>query len=79
MKTTKQIFALLLTFAVLAIGCKKEDDGPNSPTVSFEQSSLQVYENQSGEIRVKVNLSEPTQKQVQIPIEVTGTAVAGTN
>ncbi|TCN64752.1 hypothetical protein [Acetobacteroides hydrogenigenes] len=79
MKTTKQIFALLLTFAVLAIGCKKEDDDPTTPTVSFEQSSLQVYENQSGEIRVKVNLSEPTQKQVQIPIEVTGTAVAGTN
>lgn len=79
MKTTKQIFALLLTFAVLAIGCKKEDDDPTTPTVSFEQSSLQVYENQGGEIRVKVNLSEPTQKQLQIPIELTGTAVAGTN
>jgi hypothetical protein len=79
MKTTKQIFALLLTLAVLAIGCKKDDDDPITPTVSFEQSSLQVYENQNGEIRVKVNLSEPTKKQLQIPIEITGTAVAETN
>jgi hypothetical protein len=79
MKATKQIFALLLMVAVLVTGCKKEDNDLVSPTVSFEQSSLQVYENQSGEIRVKVNLSEPSPKQLQIPIELTGTAVSGAN
>lgn len=78
MKTTKQILALLLTLAVLAVGCKKEDD-VIPPTVSFEKSTLQVYENQSGDIRLKVNLSTPAEKQLQIPIEITGTAVAGTN
>ncbi|WP_320053515.1 hypothetical protein [uncultured Acetobacteroides sp.] len=78
MKTTKQIFALLLTLAVLAMGCKKDDE-PFTPTVSFEKDAIQVYENQSGDVRVKINLSAPAEKQLTIPIEITGTAVNGTN
>lgn len=78
MKTTKQIFALLLTIAVLLVGCKKDDEAI-PPTVAFEKDALQVYENQSGEIRVKVNLTTPAEKKLQIPIELTGTAVANTN
>lgn len=78
MKTTKQIFALLLTIAVLLVGCKKDDEAI-PPTVAFEKDALQVYENQSGDIRVKVNLTTPAEKKLQIPIELTGTAVANTN
>lgn len=78
MKTTKQIFALLLTLAVLAVGCKKDDE-PFTPTVSFEKDAIQVYENQSGDVRVTINLSAPAEKQLTIPIEITGTAVNGTN
>lgn len=79
-KSLNKILPLVtLGLASVLTSCGDDDDGPGNTSLDFNQTTLSVSESSTAPLMLTVNFSQPLPSDVQVVVELSGTATYGSD